>query len=499
MFLLGYDIGSSSIKATIIDAETGKVITSAFYPEKEMDIISLQKGWAEQDPEMWWENLKLVTKKLLLNFPYEVKEIKAIGIAYQMHGLVVVDKEQKVLRPSIIWCDSRAVEIGDKAAKEIGETKCLENLLNLPANFTTSKLKWVMENEPEVYSKIHKFMLPGDYIAMKMTGEIATTNTGLSEGILWDFKEDKRADFVLDYYGISKDFIPELVPVFGNQGSLTALAAKELGLAQGTLLTYRAGDQPNNAFALNVLKAGELAVNAGTSGVIYGVRGRHADQADRHAELVSASHNTKVNSFLHVNHTKGNPSYGVLACINGTGILYSWLKQNFAPNLSYQEMNLLATKAPVGADGLIILPFGNGAERILGNKDIGASLHGLNFNTHTLSHILRAAQEGIVFSLKYALDLMKETGVATTTIKACEANLFLSPLFCEAFATVTSATLELYKTDGAQGAARGAGVYKGASLIIEKVRNIEPDFSLKGMYEDSYQSWLKILKDSITT
>jgi xylulokinase len=493
--LLGYDVGSSSIKATLMDAETGQVLAAATSPDKELDIIAKQLGWAEQDPAVWWENVKAATQKIKVQAKFDAGDVHAIGISYQMHGLVIVDKNNQVLRPSIIWCDSRAVQFGDQAATDIGREKCLKRLFNLPGNFTASKLKWVMENEPKVYSKIYKMMLPGDYIAMKMTGDIKTTPSGLSEGIMWDFGSDALADFVLDNYGISSELVAETLPTFSIQGELTKEAADELGLDAGTIISYRAGDQPNNALSLSVLQPGEIAVTAGTSGVVYGV-----------SDKKNYDRLSRVNVFVHVNHSAENPRYGVLLCLNGTGILNSWLKHNFVAGegLDYEQMNEFAAQVSVGSDGLVILPYGNGAERTLENRNIGASVHGWNFNVHKKAHFLRAAQEGIVFALNYGLGIMRDIGIQLTTVKAGNANMFLSPLFAEAFATVTKATVQLYNTDGSQGAARGAGigagVYKNteeAFVGLEPVKTIEPDEKLSSAYRKAYAGWEEVLKQQL--
>ncbi len=491
--LLGYDVGSSSIKATLMEAETGKVLAAATSPEKELEIIAEKLGWAEQEPAVWWDNVKSATQKVKAQAEFEAADVEAIGISYQMHGLVVVDENKEVLRPSIIWCDSRAVQIGEQAAVDIGKEKCLERLLNLPGNFTASKLKWVMENEPEVYSRIHKIMLPGDYIAMKMTGEIRTTPSGLSEGIMWDFEQNGLAESILDYYGISSELIAEVVPTFSVQGELKKEAAEELGLSAGTKVSYRAGDQPNNALSLNVLNPGEVAATAGTSGVVYGI----SDRGDYDGK-------SRVNTFVHVNYSTEEPRYGVLLCLNGTGILNSWLKHNFGGSLTYDKMNELAGGVSVGSDGVVVLPYGNGAERTLENKDIGASVHGLNFNRHKRAHLLRAAQEGIVFALNYGLGIMRQAGVEARTVRAGNANMFLSPLFGEAFATVTGTTVELYNTDGSQGAARGAGIgagiYNGqedAFVGLSPVKTIEPNEKLKAAYQEAYERWENILKHEL--
>lgn len=492
--LMGYDVGSSSIKATLMDAQTGQVVGSATSPKQEMEMIAKKSGWAEQHPETWWEHIKAATHEIKQNTGFDASAVKAIGIAYQMHGLVTVDKQGQVLRPSIIWCDSRAVEIGRQAADALGAQACLESLLNLPGNFTASKLKWVKDNEPDIYSKIHKIMLPGDYIAYKLTGEIRTTPSGLSEGILWDFNKKGLAGMLMSHYGLDESFIPEIVPTFSDQGELTAAAAEELGLVAGTKIAYRAGDQPNNALSLNVLEPGEVAATAGTSGVVYGISDtRNYDSLSR------------VNTFVHVNHAADLERYGVLLCLNGTGILNSFLKHNVATGLDYSEMNDKAMTVPIGADGLVMLPFGNGAERTLENRDIGAAVMNLNFNIHSQAHMLRAAQEGIVFALNYGCDVMKQAGVQTNTVRAGYANMFLSPLFRQAFANITGAVVELYNTDGSQGSARGAGIGAGVYASAKEAfsgldcqKTVEPDPKEQPAYEEAYANWLSVLNSRLS-
>jgi len=494
MYLLGYDVGSSSVKATLLRAEDGIIVASATSPKKELPITAPKSGWAEQPPELWWEHLKLATAEINSAAGINPSDIKAIGISYQMHGLVLVDKNHQVLRDAIIWCDSRAVSIGEKAAEEIGKEECLKRLLNSPGNFTASKLRWVMENEPDLFARAHKMMLPGDYIAFRLTGGIKTTPSGLSEGIMWDFQQQKLSEMVLEYYGIDRELIPEVVPTFSVQAEVTSQAAEELGLKAGTRVSYRAGDQPNNALSLNVLEPGEIAATAGTSGVVYGI-GKESNYDPQ----------SRVNTFVHVNHSAENPRYGVLLCLNGTGILNSWLKHNtMGADEDYERMNELAEQVPVGSEGLRILPYGNGAERTLGNRDINSSIYGLNFNIHHRGHLLRAGQEGIVFALKYGLDIMRRMGLEIQTVRAGDANMFLSNLFGTAFATVTGTNVELYNTDGSQGAARGAGlgagIYKDQREMfvgLKTTRTIQPDPSTAAAYQDAYQDWLGLLKQQI--
>lgn len=485
MYLLGYDIGTSSVKASIVDAESGKCVATDFCPKTEAPIKALRSGWAEQDPESWWRYLKDATSSVLQASKINSADIKAIGFSFQMHGLVCVDRDRKVLRDSIIWCDSRAVRYGEKAFNELGPEKCLSHLLNSPGNFTAAKLAWVKENEPEIYSRIDKVMLPADYIAMKMTGELCTTPEGLSNYVLWDFTENAPARFLMDYFGFDMSILPEVKPTFSMQGELLPEAARELGLTAGTPVTYRAGDQPNNALSLNVFNPGEIAATAGTSGVVYAINGR-----------VDCDSKSRVNCFAHVNHTAEAPRIGVLTCINGTGILNSWIKRNLADiGMSYDDMNRMAQSVPIGSDGVSIIPFGNGAERILQNKDTGCSIHGINFNIHSKAHLMRAAQEGIVFSFMYGIEITEAMGLKVDTIHAGNANMFLSPLFRDTLAAVSGATIKLFETDGSVGAAKGAGIGAGiykdnneAFATLKKIKEIEPSGDMAA-YLEAYSRW----------
>ena len=488
-YLLGFDVGSSSVKASLVNAENGKCVSSAFFPGKEAPIMAVKAGWAEQEPDSWWQYAKQALQKIMTEGQVKGEEIAAIGISYQMHGLVCVDKNLKPLRPAIIWCDSRAVPYGERAFSELGAGQCLGHLLNSPGNFTAAKLAWVKENEPEIYNNIYKIMLPGDYMAMRLSGMPNTTVSGLSEGMFWDFKENRVAQFLLDYYGIPASFIPDIVPTFSEQSVVCEEAAAELGLKAGTPITYRGGDQPNNALSLNVFEPGEIAATAGTSGVVYGVLGE-----------VNYDPKSRVNTFAHVNHAADNTRLGVLLCINGTGILNAWMHRNITFDMGYAEMNDLAAQAPIGSDGVCIMPFGNGAERVLQNKELGCSIHGVNFNKHSRAHLVRAAQEGIVFSFCYGMEIMQQMGMDIKKIHAGRANMFLSPLFRDTLAGVSGATIELFETDGSVGAAKGAGIGAGiykdhneAFETLERLQVIEPDAARRAEYQDAYARWKETL------
>lgn len=491
MLFLGIDVGSSSIKLSVLDGTTGKSLGAVTHPETELGIQSPRAGWAEQDPEVWWDCVKQGCQRLFAK-GIDAARIDAIGISYQMHGLVLVDAQQQVLRPAIIWCDSRAVPYGNQAFEALGDDYCFTHLLNSPGNFTAAKLRWVQENEPDVFARVDKMMLPGDYIAMKLTGEITTTASGLSEGTLWDFKDQAIANKLLNHWGIDTRVIPQLVPSFGEQGKVNTRAAAELGLQPGTKVSYRSGDQPNNAFSLNVLQPGEVAATAGTSGVIYGVTDKPA------ADVAS-----RVNTFLHVTNTDEERRNGVLVCVNGTGRLYSWLRQTLSAagqQISYAQLNQLAGEVGVGSDGLIFHPFGNGAERIYQNKNLGAQMRNLDFNRHGLGHMVRAAQEGIVFSLNQGFDVLKALGGSCEVVRAAKGNMFLSDIFTRAFANTTQAAVELFETDGAEGAARaaalGSGFYRSqadAFTGLSRVGVVEPDQALLAQYQDAYQQWAALL------
>lgn len=487
MLLLGLDVGTSSIKASVIDSQTLQLLGSTNYPEKEAEISSPKPGWAEQSPEMWWENTRNAIRLLQSKSTVSLKEVEAIGISYQMHGLVLVNKEQKALRDAIIWCDSRAVTIGDNAFEAIGKQRCLTNLLNSPGNFTASKLAWVKENESAVYDQIDKIMLPGDFIAMKLTGEISTSISALSEGVFWDFKENRLSADIIDYFGFNDSAFPKAHEVFSSHGQVSKSIANELGLKEGIPVSYKAGDQPNNALSLNVLEPGEVAATAGTSGVIYGV-----------SDQLIADKESRVNTFAHVNHTSNKNRLGVLLCINGTGILNRWAKNLYNTDISYPTMNELASSVPIGSEGVRVLPFGNGAERMLNNKNIGAHFQHIDFNRHQQPHLFRAVQEGIAFSFRYGLEILRENGVDPQVIRAGKANMFLSDVFIHAFVNTTGVPVELYQNDGSVGAAIGAGIGAGyfnspaeAFKGFKPLKTIEPE--KKSAYEEAYLDWKSLL------
>lgn len=493
-FLLGFDVGSSSVKASLVEMESGQCAASAFFPESEAPIKAVRTGWAEQSPENWWQYLKQSLRKIMDETGAKGEQICAIGISYQMHGLVCVDKDLKPLRDAIIWCDSRAVPYGERAFRDLGSDLCLGHLLNSPGNFTASKLAWVKENEPELFEKIYKIMLPGDYIALKLSGECNTTASGLSEGMLWDFQENRPAKFLMDYFGFPESVLPTVVPTFSVQSQVCRAAAEELGLKEGTPIGYRAGDQPNNALSLNVFNPGEIAATAGTSGVVYGVLGD-----------VNYDPKSRVNTFAHVNHTAEANRLGVLLCINGTGILNAWMRRTVAPEgISYAEMNDLMAAVPIGSEGVSVIPFGNGAERVLENREIGASIHGVNFNKHGKAHLMRAAQEGIVFSFCYGMEIMREMGMDIQKIHAGRANMFLSDIFRQTLASTSGASIELLETDGSVGAAKGAGmgcgIYKDhdeAFASLKRLAVIDPDMARREEYLTAYEQWKKALSKEV--
>jgi xylulokinase len=336
----------------------------------------------------WWEHVQQAIARVHATKRYDPADIAAIGIAYQMHGLVLVDKDQRVLRDSIIWCDSRAVPYGDRAFATIGEQRSLERLLNSPGNFTAAKLAWVKEQEPAIYEKIDKVMLPGDFIALRLTGEATTHISALSEGIFWDFARPMRCrKMSFQTFGFDKKLIPEIRPLFSAHGGVKADVAAALQLTKGIPVTYKAGDQPNNALSLNVLEPGEVAATAGTSGVIYGVSDR-----------LTYDPGSRVNSFAHVNYTGGEggrrithtpgvtqAGSGCCLCINGTGIMNRWIRDlvgghGTSMGLQPAECGGDADRSgECGVDGIAVWQWGRAD---LLQSIIGAQLLDIDLNVH---------------------------------------------------------------------------------------------------------------------
>ena len=485
-FFLGIDLGSSSVKTSLFDSTSGKSVDSCTYPSSEMEIISKEDGWAEQDPNYWWDCILKTFENL--SEKNDFKLVRSIGISYQMHGLVVLDKNNNLIYNSIIWCDSRAVKIGQRAESEL-ESSILENkILNSPGNFTASKLRWLKENRSDVYDQISKIMLPGDYIVFKLTNKISTTPMGLSEGILWDFHSDKLSEDVLEYYNIDRKLIPEIVDSVGNQGTISDDVRDRFGFDNDVKVTYRAGDQPNNALALNVFDNGEVAASGGTSGVIYSI-----------TKDINSKEPSRINHFAHVNYNDNNKSIGKLLCINGAGIQYRWLR-NHSVGKSYEKMNEAASSIPVGSEGISVIPFGNGAERMLNNKNIGTHICNINLNQHSHGHLYRSSLEGIAFSFMYGMEILKNDNALINVVRAGNDNLFRSKIFANTVATLIGHEIEIYNTTGAFGAARASGVMNdnldSFRKKITKNDHVMTFLPLKNTseYEDAYSRWKEDLQ-----
>jgi xylulokinase len=444
MIAIGFDIGSSFVKAALVEVETGKPIARARVPEVEIPMEAQQLGWAEQHPNLWWQYLCEATQKLLTETDINAEQISSIGISYQMHGLVLVDRDLNPLRKSIIWCDSRATSYGEKAFEKLGKGYCKDHLLNSPGNFTASKLAWVIENEPELYQKAYKLMLPGDFLAAKLTDNIQTTITGLSEGIFWDFKNDQASQALFDHFEIDQSLVPEVVDNFTVQATVSNAGAQATGLKEGTPITYRAGDQPNNAYTLGARKAGDVVATGGTSGVVYAL-----------TDQLSSNELTKVNTFAHVNYQSQQKMFGKLLNLNGAGIQYRWLHQLMG-EVGYEKLNEMAQQAPIGSNGLQVFPFGNGAERMLDNKIVNGHISNINFNIHDNNHMVRATLEGIAFAMIYGIEILKNDGVDIENLKVGNDNLFLSDVFSKTIADTLGISIQMLEATGAEGAAKAS-------------------------------------------
>jgi xylulokinase len=488
MIAIGFDIGSSFVKAALVEVETGKPIARARVPEVEIPMEAQQLGWAEQHPNLWWQYLCEATQKLLTETDINAEQISSIGISYQMHGLVLVDRDLNPLRKSIIWCDSRATSYGEKAFEKLGKGYCKDHLLNSPGNFTASKLAWVIENEPELYQKAYKLMLPGDFLAAKLSGIPQTTITGLSEGIFWDFKNDQASQALFDHYQIDQSLVPEVVDNFTVQATVSNAGAQATGLKEGTPITYRAGDQPNNAYTLGARKAGDVVATGGTSGVVYAL-----------TDQLSGNELTKVNTFAHVNYQPQQKMFGKLLNLNGAGIQYRWLHQLMG-EVGYEKLNEMAQQAPIGSNGLQVFPFGNGAERMLDNKVVNGHISNINFNIHDNNHMVRATLEGIAFAMIYGIEILKNDGVDIENLKVGNDNLFLSDVFSKTIADTLGISIQMLEATGAEGAAKASisnphQTQNNDNINITKT--IKPNPKLQVESIASFEKWKTQLLNNI--
>lgn len=469
MAFLGIDVGTSSVKVSIV-GEDGVILASATAPaSSERAINSPNPNWAEQNPEDWWED----AQQAILNLPLEARlQVEAIGIAYQMHGLVLVDSQFQPVRPSIIWCDGRNIQESQILAESLGLDALENRLLNKPGTLTLAKLAWVAEHEPETLAKAHTFGLPGDFIAYKLTGEWSTTKSGYSEMVGWDFGASipfeegfRKAGWKLP--------LPEARPNLEEGAPIQKVIAEKLGLPPSARVTYRAGDQPNNAFGLGVLQQGETAISAGTSGVLYGI-------GDSSPGLHEG-----INRFLHV-----NSQIGVLMCLNGVGSALAFARRTWFQNQSYEALSELASQAnPENCP--YFFPFGNGAERILSERAFSGFTE-LDFNRHNLPELARSVFEGIAFAYRLGSEKMEKAGCLSKVVNGTESGLLKSSFFAQLLANELQVELILSEGDGSTAAARGAAL--GIKKILPKPAPLKRYLPTSPANHERFSHWHKILE-----
>ena len=444
-YVIGIDVGTGGTRAVLVD-EKGAVLASATH--EHLPFASPQNGWAEQDPHDWWNACKQALGKLLEESAVQKTEIAAIGLTGQMHGAVLLDENDEVLRHALIWCDQRTQEECDELDKTVG-TKRLVELTSNPAltNFTLTKLMWVRTHEPEIWKRFRSFLLPKDYIRLQLTGVRATDVSDASGTLLLDVANRRWSQEMLKATRLDARCLPQLFESQQVVGTITAHAALETGLAEGTPVVAGAGDQAAGAIGMGIVKAGDVSATIGTSGVVFAA----TDQPFLDPQ-------GRLHTFCHAIPNR----WHVMGVTQAAGLSLRWFRDTFGivngvTESPYESLSREASAIPAGADGVLWAPYLMGERTPHLDSEVRGALIGLAAS-HGRGHIIRAILEGVAFSLKDTLTIFAEIGVPVNDIRLGGGGA-LSPLWRQIQADVYAKPVSQLKAE--QGAAHGAAVLAG--------------------------------------
>lgn len=490
MKFLGIDVGTGGSRAVVID-EAGQVVTSATI--EHAPFASPQTGWAEQDPGDWWRASSAAVRAVLANGKVRTEEIASIGLTGQMHGAVLLDEHDEVLRPAIIWCDVRTDPQCREITQRVGAEQLIQLVLNPAlAGFTLPKLMWVREVEPDLWTRVRSVLLPKDYVRLKLTGDRATDVADASGTLLLDVRGRKWSQEMLAHANLDEKLLPHVYESQEVTGSVSAAGAEATGLLVGTPVVAGAGDQAAGAIGMGIVRPGSVSATIGTSGVVFAATDRPAlDPKGR------------VHTFCHAIpdrwHVMGVTQAAGLSLRwfrdrFGTGDIHSNNDQNRDP---YEYLVEEAANAPVGADGLFWAPYLMGERTPHLDPHARAALIGLTAS-HTRSHIIRAILEGVAYSLRDTLSIFSELGVPAGIIRLGGGGA-RSILWQQIQADVYGQTVELVAADegpafgaallAAVGVAAWASVDEACNTAVSVRARIEPEPAARTLMDQGYQTY----------
>jgi xylulokinase len=488
MYWLGVDVGTGGSRALLVDAN-GRVRYSFVAPHEEMRM--LKPLWAEQEPEDWWRASQLAIQGVLKQAKADGGAINGIGLSGQMHGLVLLDEKHSVIRPALIWCDQRS----QRQVDEINAAAGPETVLRATANpvltgFTLPKLLWVKDNEPEKYSRIKRVLLPKDFVRFKLTGEFITDVSDASGTALFDVLRRKWSDEMIGILHLDKSILPEALESSAIAGHISEEAARATGLRAGTPVVAGAGDQAASAIGNGIVRSGEVSCTVGTSGVVFA-----------YLEKPAYDPLGRVHTFCHA-----IPGvWHVMGVTQGAGLSLQWYRNRFSQNSDYDELTADASLSPPGAHGLFWLPYLMGERTPHLDANARAAWVGLTAK-HQASDLVRSILEGVCYSLKDGLEIIRELGATPSTTRLSGGGA-KSPLWHQLFANIFNQRVTTLETQ--EGSAFGAALLaaigtkhyasakEACKAAVHEVSAKEPDRAAAAFYEEHYRvfrSFYPVLK-----
>ena len=480
MKFLGLDIGTGGSRAVIIGSD-GEVSSSSVV--EHMAFASPHIGWAEQSPEDWWRASCEAIRGALKISGVDPFEIGAVSFSGQMHGSVLLDEKDQVLRPALLWCDQRTADEVAEITETIGATRLIE-LVSNPAvtGFTLPKLLWVRTHEPQTWERVRSVLLPKDYIRLRLTGDKASDVADSSGTLLFDVRARKWSTEMLERFEIDESFRPSVYESTDVTGVISKAGAEATGLKEGTPVIAGAGDNAAGAIGAGIVKPGSVGVTIGTSGVVFIV----TDQPKLDLK-------GRVHSLCHAVPGRWHMTGVTLAA----GQSLKWFREMLGQGATYDELTKQAESVPSGSDGAVWLPYLMGERTPHLDPNARAAFVGLTAS-HTRGHLTRAIMEGVAFSLREAIDIFRELGAPINEIRLGGGGA-RSQLWRKIQADVYGQTVSTITADegAAFGAAILAGVGVGAWKTVDEAcaatikidKQIEPDFASHEVLENNYKAY----------
>ncbi len=489
-YLIGLDLGTTRVKALLVSTD-GEIIATAdeTYPlDRPVDKA------AEQDPEQWWENGGKVIKAVLESSGVERGKVRGLGLAGQMHTAVFLDKSFRPVRPAITWADNRSADQAKRIERELGKDTLLDITYNrsLPG-FTAPKILWLKENEPDVFSRVERVVLPKDYLRYRLTGELKSEKAGASATLLFDLEAEQWSEQILKLVGLSTDSVPPLIESTAIAGNITKEAAETTGLVEGTPVIAGAGDQQAGALGIGAVEPGTVVSTIGTGGQLFTTAKKLVEPEE---------------GRVHVFRQCLPDSWHVMGAMQAAGLALRWFRESIMEysgntKVTYEYLSELASRAPAGSGDLMFLPYLTGERSPHLDPDARGCFVGLSLN-HELPHLVRSIMEGVTFGMRDSMEILQEMGLPIDEIR-CAGGGASSSVWRRIQADVYERSVA--RTNIEESAALGAALLAGigtnifppdpvesTDLFLEVTEGVEPDSEIAETYNRLHRRYQAIYR-----